>query len=233
MQTSLSEEHRIIAIGDIHGCINTLRALIEKINPRPDDQFVFLGDFIDRGENSKEVVDYLIELSQQFLCHFILGNHELMLIEYLKTGEPGPWLLNGGRATMDSYGEQGGINLPPEHMKFFAGCMSHTATRNWFFTHGGLDPELSIEENLAFHDPEELGWQREHMREAYLSAGSYPWEKTLVCGHTPTAEPIMLDRLIAIDTGCVYTRNPLLGKLTALILPERTIIQQKNIETTA
>jgi len=57
MQTSLSEEHRIIAIGDIHGCINTLRALIEKINPRPDDQFVFLGDFIDRGKNSKEVVD--------------------------------------------------------------------------------------------------------------------------------------------------------------------------------
>ncbi|MDP8305173.1 MAG: metallophosphoesterase family protein [Candidatus Chlorobium antarcticum] len=232
MHTSLSEDHRIIAIGDIHGCILTLKALVRNINPRSDDQFIFLGDFIDRGKSSKEVVDYLIELNQKFSCHFIKGNHELMLLEYLKTGESRPWLLSGGRATMDSYGKNGGINLPPEHLALLADCKSHIATQHWFFAHGGLDPELNIAENLTLHDPEELSWQREHMQEEYLAAGIYPWEKTLVCAHTPITRPIMLERLIAIDTGCVYTHRPHLGKLTAVILPERTIVQQQNIEET-
>ncbi len=84
MRPVLSEIRRIIAIGDVHGCLFSLKKLIELIEPENDDQLVFLGDFIDRGNHSKGVVDYLIELDSSYSCHFLMGNHELMFLDYVE-----------------------------------------------------------------------------------------------------------------------------------------------------
>jgi len=225
MQPSLSERRRIIAIGDVHGCIHSLLNLIEQINLLPDDQLVFLGDLIDRGKHSKEVIDYLLTLRQRYSCFFIMGNHEMMYLDYLTSGNSKIWYANGGQATLKSYKSQHGKDLPEEHLNFFRECQYFIETENYFFAHGGLDPELSIKDNLRYYKPDDFCWQQVHMRQSFIESNQYKWEKTLVCAHTPQISPVMLDRLIAIDTGCVYKENPLFGKLTAVILPDRTLIQ--------
>lgn len=225
MQSALSETRRIIAIGDIHGCLFSLIKLIEEINLDTDDQLVFLGDLIDRGDHSKGVIDYLIELRAKYSCHFLMGNHELMYLDYLKSRDSGMWYSSGGSATLKSYNSKHGLDFPEEHLDFFRECQYYIETENYFFTHGGLDPELSIKDNLRYYKPHEFCWQQVHMRQSFLETNNYKWEKTVVCAHTPKSNPVMLDRLIAIDTGCVFKKNPLLGKLTAVILPQRTLIQ--------
>lgn len=230
MGNELSEERRIIAIGDVHGCISTLQELIVRIGPQEGDQFVFLGDLIDRGEYSREVIDYLIGLNSSHACHFIMGNHEWLMLECLENREPMKWFFNGGQETLRSYGTREVSELPPGHLDFIRSFSYYIETPNFFFTHGGLDPELSVRDNIRYYKPEELCWQRVHMRKSFLENPNCKWEKTLVCAHTPVAEPIMQERLIAIDTGCVYIENPLLGRLTAVILPEREIIQTGNCE---
>jgi serine/threonine protein phosphatase 1 len=232
-QHSLSETRRIIAIGDVHGCLFPLKKLIEQIKPEAEDQLIFLGDLIDRGYQSKEVIDYLIGLSSIYSCHFLMGNHELMYLDYLKNRNPDKWLCNGGRATLKSYNSKHGRDLPEEHLLFFKNCHYVIETENYLFTHGGLDPELSIKDNLRSYEPEEFCWQRLHMHASFLECNSYNWEKTVVCAHTPVPEPILLKQLVAIDTGCVYRKEPLLGKLTAVILPERCIIQVENRDSSA
>ncbi len=231
MQQILSEHRRIIAIGDIHGCIATLKKLIETIDPEPFEQLVFLGDYIDRGSHSKEVVDYLIELGLKYSCHFIMGNHELMFLDYLQGHPSKEWLANGGKATLKSYKKNhSGLYFPQEHVAFFGSCHLFLETENYFFAHGGLDPELSVKDNLRYYKHQDFCWQRTHMRTNFLESQEYRWEKTVVCAHTAISEPIMLDKLIAIDTGCVYKEKPLFGKLTAVILPERRFVQTENLD---
>ncbi|MEI6756983.1 MAG: serine/threonine protein phosphatase [Chlorobium sp.] len=230
MSPLLSESRRIIAIGDIHGCLMSLKKLIDKINPEPGEQFVFSGDLIDRGPSSKGVIDYLVDLSLSCSCHFLMGNHELLLLEYLETLDPVRWLENGGRATLDSYNSPDGLDMAEEHIAFFRNCHYFIETEHHFFTHGGLDPGLTIKDNLRLYSPKEFCRLRMHMHPALLETQNYPWQKTLVCAHTPVPEPIMLEKLIAIDTGCIYKDNPMLGRLTAVILPERRIIQTRNLD---
>ena len=228
MQPLLSETRRIIAIGDIHGCLHPLKKLIRQIKPEAEDQLLFLGDMIDRGNHSKEVIDFLIELSSRYSCHFLMGNHELMFLDYLDNCSSDNWLGNGGQATLASYNSLDGCDLEEEHLLFIRNCRHFIETEHYFFTHGGLDPELSIKDNIRYYKPEEFCWQRVHMRTTFLESNNYKWEKTVVCGHTAIPVPIMLERLIAIDTGCVYSKNPLMGRLTAVILPERKIVQVEN-----
>ena len=228
MPDSLSESRRIIALGDIHGCLRPLKKLIKQIDPETDDQLVFLGDMIDRGEQSKEVINYLIGLSSRYSCHFIMGNHELMYLDYLENRNIERWLNNGGRATLASYQSVDGWEFPEKHLLFLRNCRFSIETENYFFTHGGLDPELSLKDNLRYYKPEEFCWQRVHLQSSFLERNSYKWEKTLVCAHTTLPLPVNLEKLIAIDTGCVYTEKPHLGWLTAVILPERRMFQVEN-----
>jgi len=226
----LTENRRIIAIGDIHGCLFSLQHLLEKLQLQPLDQLVFLGDYIDRGPRSKEVIGTLIDLHEQYSCFFLMGNHELMFLRYLENRDPVSWFYNGGQATLESYGSSNGLDFPEEHVAFIKNCSFTFETGHYFFAHGGLDPELTVRDNVKYYQPEDFCWQRVHMRTSFLESRSYRWEKTLVCAHTPVPQPVLLDRLIAIDTGCVYHENPLLGKLTAVILPEREIVQTDNLD---
>ena len=232
MVDHLTENRRIIAIGDIHGCFYTLYRLLEKLEILESDQLVFLGDYIDRGKYSKEVIDFFMKLRKCYDCHFLMGNHELMLLEYLSSEDPSLWLQNGGDRTLDSYESTDGKDIPDDHIAFFGSCNYYLETENYLFVHGGLDPELSVKENLQQVERKAFCWIRNHMRARHLEAGDYPkWEKTVVCGHTPTTEPVVLDKLISIDTGCVYHNDPSLGKLSAIVLPDRTIFQAENIDS--
>jgi len=110
---------RTIAIGDVHGCSAALDALIAAIRPRPDDTIVALGDYINRGPDTRGVLDRLIDLGRR--CHLvpILGNHDQMLLEARSGLHPTTWLGMGGLATLDSYGPGRDLDLiPDEHFEF-------------------------------------------------------------------------------------------------------------------
>src|SRR5690606_21840182 len=96
---------RVIAIGDVHGCATALATLLDALQPAPSDRVVLLGDLIDRGPDSKGVIDQVLDLSEA--CHMvaILGNHEEMLLAaYDRPGSAGEWLAHGGEEMLASYG---------------------------------------------------------------------------------------------------------------------------------
>jgi serine/threonine protein phosphatase 1 len=220
---------RYVAIGDIHGCLDPLQRLIDTLNPQPSDTLVFLGDYVDRGPDSKSVIDYLIELNKSFSCVFLLGNHEVLMLDYLAgLLSITDWERNGGIATLESYTINGSLVIPESHLNFLKSCLLYYDTPDYFFVHGGIKPFRTIEDNLRKMTKLELVWERSHLDEATLNANDYKWEKTVVCGHTPIPRPIVLEKLIAIDTGCVYNQQSRLGRLTAISLPEKNITQIDN-----
>lgn len=211
----------LYGIGDIHGCANTLELLLEDISPSSDDHLVFIGDYVDRGPNTKGVIDRLIRLRSECRCTFLRGNHEEMMINFLDFRESELWHINGGEATLRSYlTKSGNYDIPNEHVDFVRDTVSYWDEPEFFFVHAGLKPHMTIEENLTLNTPEIFLWERSH-----LAAKELAWEKPVVCGHTPQREPINRPRLICIDTGCVYTSYPGYGVLTAVRLPERDMIQ--------
>ena len=121
---------RAYIVGDIHGCVQELEVLVAGLPLQTDDRLVFLGDYIDRGPGSREVVDLLLRLRAEQTCQltFLKGNHEDMFLDYLgKNGHFGEGFLdNGGHMTLRSYripygvsGREAAESLPPEHLQFF------------------------------------------------------------------------------------------------------------------
>jgi serine/threonine protein phosphatase 1 len=211
----------LIAIGDIHGCAQSLDALLARLAPSSDDHLVFVGDYIDRGPDSKAVIDRLLRLREDVPCTFLRGNHEAMMIEYLDSGTLGLWRMNGGVSTLQNYlrEDTSEIDIPEAHVEFVRETKLYYETDDFVFVHAGLTPTLSVAQNLERSDEEVLLWEREH-----LEAPELAWEKTAVCGHTPRPDPINRDKLILIDTGCVYHMQPGMGRLTAVRLPQRTFV---------
>jgi len=213
---------QFIAIGDIHGCFQSMEAILEKLKPYYDRQFVFVGDYIDRGPSSKQVVDYLLDFKEEVDCVFLRGNHEQMLLDALNNDKLSLWMMNGGRSTLNSYGiTQNEGALPEEHVTFYNNTKLFYETDDYFFVHAGLSPGKTIAESVK--DEEEINeflWERAH-----LNAFETPWEKTVVFGHTPRPRPIKKPQMLGIDTGCVYDQMGY-GKLTAVKLPEEEFVQQ-------
>ena len=197
-------------------------ALLEKLHPYYDRTFVFVGDYIDRGPASKQVVDYLLDFKDKVDCIFLRGNHEQMLLDALKRGDTSLWMMNGGRTTLDSYGDTADANtLPKKHEQFYENTRLYYDTDDYFFVHAGLSPGKTIAQSLEDEtERQEFLWERSH-----LNAFETPWEKTVVFGHTPRPRPLQKDKMIGIDTGCVYDRVGY-GKLTAAKLPEEEFITQ-------
>lgn len=211
----------LIAIGDIHGCRQSLDGLLDQLNPSSDDHLLFVGDYIDRGPDSKGVIERLLDLREEVPCTFLRGNHEAMMIDYLDSGSFGLWRMNGGVSTLQSYLRNGNseIEIPAAHAEFVRETKLYHETEDFLFVHAGLRPERTIEDNLEDPDEEVLLWERSH-----LEASKVAWEKTVVCGHTPQPHPINREKLILIDTGCVYHTKPGMGRLTAVHLPERRFV---------
>jgi serine/threonine protein phosphatase 1 len=217
----------LIAIGDIHGCARTLDTLLEAIDPGEDTHLVFIGDYLDRGPDSRGVIDRLIALEGRCECTFLRGNHEALCLDYLDHGADDLWFMNGGLETLRSYQE--GISpivIPDDHREFLRKTRMYLETDDFVFVHAGLKATLTVEENLSRNDPDVFLWERSH-----LHADEYAWEKAVVCGHTPVEWPVNTPHLINIDTGCVYSSNPMLGKMTAVYLPEREFVSIPNVES--
>lgn len=210
----------IVAIGDVHGCAKTLRALLNKLDPQPDDHYVFVGDYVDRGPDSRGVIDTLFTLRELVPCTFLRGNHEAFMLNYIDYGEFELWRLNGGIETLNSYrSHEGIIQIPERHIQFIRETILYYDSGDFFFVHAGIRPDLTIAENVRRNDENVFLWERHH-----LDAREVKWEKTVVCGHTPHSEPINYEKLILIDTGCVYYAHHPMGTLTAVRLPEREFV---------
>lgn len=215
-----------VAIGDIHGCVKSLEVLMADLLAHfgTDRTYIFLGDYVDRGPHSKEVVDYLIALDKEYSCVFLRGNHDAMLLNYVEDNTWLKWFENGGTATMESYRKAlGKEQIPLEHLRFFTNTRLFYDTPEYFFVHSGPPTDQPISESIKNESLySSFLWNRDH-----LSSTFNQWEKTVIFGHTPVRSPIQEPNMIGIDTGCVY---PQFGKLTAVSLPERHFFQQKRID---
>lgn len=188
---------RIIAIGDIHGCCTALHALLREIQPTFEDTIVGMGDYVDRGMQSDEVIETLVNLVSD--CRFVplIGNHEIMMFKALQNGNQDMefWLSHGGNSTLASYG--GRVqNIPQHHLSFLRHCVRFFESDQHFFVHANYDPSTPLSEQ-----PDELlFWQ--HVNE--FPPGLHANGKVAIVGHTPQQDGEILDfgHLKVIDTYC-------------------------------
>ncbi|MGD9854818.1 MAG: metallophosphoesterase family protein [Planctomycetaceae bacterium] len=207
---------RTIVIGDIHGCAHALDKLLEEIGPRPDDLFISLGDFIDTGRDTSEVVRRLIALEQSSRFIALMGNHEEMLLGALESDKlKESWLMCGGINTLNSYRFCGDIDaIPIEHVEFIRRCRAHLETTSHIFVHANYLPELPLED------------QPEHALRWSLFEDPYPEPhcsgKIVVVGHTEQRNGEILDfgHAVCIDTYCHGY-----GWLTAVDVTDGTVWQ--------
>lgn len=215
-----------IAIGDIHGCSQTLDHLLRTLQPAAEDHLVFVGDYVDRGPDSKGVVERCLMLASLHQCTFLRGNHEGYVLDFLAGRIDPLWDVNGGAATRRSYLDSAGrIAVPDVHRRFFLETELYLETPNWVFVHAGLRPDRTVRDNLVECGSDVFLEERGHLR---VNDAALKWEKTVVCGHTPTPQPINREKLIGIDTGCVWGAHRGFGRLTAVRLPEREFVSVKN-----
>jgi serine/threonine protein phosphatase 1 len=204
---------RTIAIGDIHGCLDALDALIEALGPGPEDTLVTLGDHIDRGPDSRGVLDRLLALARRCRLVPLLGNHEEMLAAALgDLTALRRWLTMGGADTLRSYGwAPGGPRrtlaswIPERHRQFLAGCRPYHETATHLFVHAGFLPDLPMDRQPALA----LRWRVTDAQ----TARPHRSGKVAVVGHTPqrSGEVLDLGFLVCVDTNCARG-----GWLTAL-----------------
>jgi len=187
---------RTIAIGDIHGCALALESVLNAIQPGGEDRLIFLGDYVDRGPDSRAVLELIMDTAYRCRVVPLLGNHELMLLAAFESVDFMPfWLQCGGQETVDSYG--GNLDqVPAEHWEFLNHCRRFFETDSHLFFHANYDPTLSPAEQS---DMLTL-WQ--HLSQSV--PGPHQSGKTVIVGHTPqrTGEILDLGHLLCIDTAC-------------------------------
>jgi serine/threonine protein phosphatase 1 len=223
----------LYAVGDIHGEFEKLEELLGSLPLREGDRLLFLGDYVDRGPASCEVIERLVRLQREWPCRFLLGNHESMFLDFLGWTDDSyfggdAFLMNGGDRTLASYGffdseqpDRHSFGLPKEHEDFLLSLELHHREGDYLFVHAGLSRELlkcdDVEYALRRSLPEDLLWNR--------ATCDLPHELkvTIVYGHTPAEDfNVRWNRpfSIGIDTGAVYG-----GPLTAIRLPDETLFQ--------
>lgn len=237
---------RILAISDIHGSIDLLEQLLEKVQYHPEkDQLILLGDYVDRGPNAKAVIEKVMELHHEGAI-VLKGNHEDMMLKALTTDEERAWnhwvVRNGGDKTLQSYGfEEEELKINEEkpfqkpvlkndtltkHLTFIKSLHPLTELNQYIFVHAGVDPTQSIHET----DPYRLMWIRDEFYEHYKG------DQTVIFGHTPTPHlhknkknfSIYFgdNQIIGIDGGAVYG-----GQLNCLSLPTKECFSVRSTNT--
>lgn len=180
-------------IGDIHGEIDELKIIIDKINYDPaQDKLIFVGDYVDRGADSYQVYNYIRELDNGKNI-FLRGNHEEMMIDaVLNKNEIQLWYHNGGQKTERSFPNNSELKAAAQ---FFDSLPYYHANQDYIFVHAGINPSKSLEEQTE-HD---LVW----IRQPFLGAKNkdFKEDRTVVAGHTPVAEVRFGDNKILVDTG--------------------------------
>ncbi len=215
MQRS-SPENRIFAIGDIHGCHKKLNSLIERLPIDPDTDFlIFLGDYINRGPGTREVIDSLLQIALKVRnTVFLMGNHEHSLMEYSRTGDLEclrTLRTLGVEETLESYSKSpmrslGDLSfLPGEHLLFMETLRPYFRLDGYLFIHAGTIPGEAL--NTCALD------RLLTVRERFLQDDG-PSDEVVVFGHTPFETPFVTPDKIGIDTGAAYG-----NLLTAVELP--------------
>jgi serine/threonine protein phosphatase 1 len=224
---TLPSGQRVYAVGDIHGCLDRLVGLhemiAEDIAARPVEQttLVHLGDYVDRGTDSAQVIDWLINQPPVPADKFInlMGNHELMMLSAVVGADkeaPDHWLMNGGADSLLSWGIDRTVppamwagRIPRQHLIFLRDLAVFHHIGPYMFVHAGIRPGIPLDQQTK----QDMLW----IREPFLSSRN-DHGAVIVHGHTPKREPVVLPNRIAIDTGAVLG-----GALTCVVLEENKI----------
>jgi serine/threonine protein phosphatase 1 len=225
---------RQFAIGDIHGCNQTLLTLLDRLNVQPDDEFYFLGDYVDRGPDSKGVFDTIFDLQNKVnkvVC--LRGNHEQLMLDAFS---PDPddyerWMgLAGGRATHLSF-----LNVEAQEFQKYMAFMRelplvHTVGK-YILVHGGL--------NFNQTDPLSSSHQMMWLRDWYDKI-NYSWlsDRCILHGHTPQKKNRIeflyqnreRNRFLNLDAGCVFYTEAHLGYLACFDMQSEALIFQPNVD---
>ena len=198
---------RYIAITDIHGELKKLTNLLSKLKTRPDDIFVFMGDYIDRGANSKEVVDTVIKQSKTNKCIYLIGSHEYAML-HSEEDDYYKFLFEnyGGPATARSYG--GFNNIMKIHGDFYKNLKFYYLTDKYLFVHAGINPAYPLEKQNEV--------DLVYIRGKFIYS-KHNLPQKIIFGHTEFDKPYIDDDKIGIDLGCGKYPN---AHLCALILDE-------------
>jgi serine/threonine protein phosphatase 1 len=192
---------RLLAIGDIHGCSRALDALLMAVRPTTEDLIVTLGDYVDRGPDSRGVVERLMLLHGTYRVVSLRGNHELMMQAAANDQESRHfWMAVGGREAMASYSPAGAApkmeDVPEHHWRFIRKtCVDWFETNRFFFVHANVDPDLPLDEQPS----SALHWEYfNHFSPPHCSG------KIMLCGHSEQrgGRPLVLNHAICIDTWC-------------------------------
>ena len=217
MRTTDLTPSLIFAIGDIHGCYKKLRSLLTACHKHCADhdiRFIAIGDYVDRGPDSKEVIDFLVrnqaDPNRRFIC--LRGNHEEMLIRAAEKDRSDSdlmsWWSNGGEQTLESYGVDDPSDLPAEHIAWMRRLPLQTGDQHRLFMHAGIMPGVAFSDQSA----QDLLW----IREPFLSSDE-DHGALVVHGHTPTRsrKPDLRANRLNIDTGACFG-----GPLTAAVFSD-------------
>lgn len=236
-EASVPKGTRVYAIGDIHGCLEELNLVFEKIerdllaNPVRDHTILTVGDYCDRGPDSAGVIDALMGVARKHPTVFLRGNHDQRLLEFLDIpDETGDFFLTyGGIETLASYGVSAASHrdfrelsrmlrrsMPEEHVRFLDGLDLRHVMGDYLFVHAGIRPGIPIDRQ----SPRDLMWIRNEFLQFSGDHGL-----VVVHGHTISEKPEFARNRINIDTGAFAS-----GRLTCLVLEDD---QQRLIQTGA
>lgn len=227
-RASVPPGHFVVAVGDVHGRLDLVENLwvqidaASRLSSARRRTLIFVGDYVDRGPQSRELVDRLLKGFTGFETVYLKGNHDDTLLQFLTDPSIGDaWRNFGGIETLQSYGvthaqdknwsqtrSEFAAALPREHLEFFKNLRLHVTIGDYVFVHAGLKPRVPLEEQSET----DLLWIREAFLDSTVNFG-----RVVVHGHTPTDAPVVRPNRIGIDTGAYITNN-----LTAVILEERT-----------
>ncbi|HEV2833010.1 MAG TPA: metallophosphoesterase family protein [Hanamia sp.] len=217
--------NRIFAIGDIHGCNEAFKKMLfEKIKIEKTDDIYCIGDYIDRGPDSKGAIDTIIRLREKgYQIRTLRGNHEQMMMDSGQSKENFVhWYINGGNKTLESFNVDSYFEMQETYKSFFQNTEYFIESGDYIFVHAGLN----FSKNNIFEDKEAMLWVRDFSRYQPVLQN-----RILIHGHTPISLKKIKSQTgncINIDGGCVYKENRSLGNMVAIGLPGREIIAVAN-----
>jgi serine/threonine protein phosphatase 1 len=219
---------RIFAIGDIHGCSKTFqKLLLDKICIQKSDKIYCIGDYIDRGNDSKGVIDFILSLRKQsYHVHTLRGNHEQLMIDSIQSKDKFfHWMKSGGDATLKSFDIESYNEMKPVYKNFFRNTKHIIQSGRFIFVHAGLN----FQKLNPFEDKQAMLWIRDFkIDKDKLNS------RIIIHGHTPQSMDFILKQrsngAFNIDGGCVYKHEEKFGNLIALNITESKLISVRNID---